>query len=138
MTTALDTNVAIDLLRRRTQLVRERFTRAMTDGRPMVVSLMVFHELMYGAARSAHPSTQRANVVALLQDVPVERLDEADMTAAAELRAQLSRRGLGIGPYDALIAGQALNRGWTLVTANSREFSRIEGLAIEDWSQPTT
>jgi tRNA(fMet)-specific endonuclease VapC len=40
-----------------------------------------------------------------------------------------------IGPFDTLIAGQALARGMTLVTANMREFSRVEGLRLEDWTQ---
>jgi tRNA(fMet)-specific endonuclease VapC len=48
----------------------------------------------------------------------------------------LRRRGQAIGPLDGLIAGQALARSWTLVTANRREFDRIEGLNVIDWTQP--
>jgi tRNA(fMet)-specific endonuclease VapC len=51
------------------------------------------------------------------------------------LRAILEAQKQPIGPYDTLIAGQALARGYTLVTANYREFSRVEGLLWEDWSQ---
>ena len=58
--------------------------------------------------------------------------------AAGAIRSELEAQGLPIGPYDVLIAGQALARGLVLVTANTREFARVEGLAIEDWSAPLT
>ena len=59
--------------------------------------------------------------------------DREDARRAGELRAQLSVAGTPIGPYDVLIAGQALARGLTLVTHNTREFGRIAGLKFEDW-----
>ena len=58
------------------------------------------------------------------------------MAVSATVRANLRRRGLNIGAYDLLIAGQALARGWTVVTANTREFARIEGLNVIDWTAP--
>ncbi len=63
----------------------------------------------------------------------VVEFDAEDAMAAGKLRAELERGGVGIGPFDTLIAGQALRRGYTLVTANTREFSRVPGLLIEDW-----
>ena len=60
--------------------------------------------------------------------------DEEDARISGEIRAQLAKKGTPIGPYDVLIAGQALARGLTLVTANTREFSRVEGLRLVDWS----
>jgi tRNA(fMet)-specific endonuclease VapC len=68
--------------------------------------------------------------------VEIEPFDEADMSAAAKLSAMLIDRGQKIGPYDLLIAGQALARDWTVVTANTREFSRIEELNVIDWTVP--
>jgi tRNA(fMet)-specific endonuclease VapC len=68
---------------------------------------------------------------------PYETLDfsiEAAL-AAAKIRATLEKAGTPIGSYDLLIAGQALARGLTLVTANSREFSRVDGLKIIDWTE---
>jgi tRNA(fMet)-specific endonuclease VapC len=56
--------------------------------------------------------------------------------AAATLRAALHRRGRPVGAYDSLIAGLALARGLVLVTANEREFQRLEGLAVENWRKP--
>ncbi len=136
MTIALDTNVAIDLLRRRSLLVRQRFVQALSDRRPMLISLIVFHELRYGLAVSPRPTAHRAQLDFLLKDLEIEPLSERDVVTAAEIRARLRQPGKGIGPYDSLIAGQALNRGWTLVTANTREFARVEGLILEDWTLP--
>ena len=56
-----------------------------------------------------------------------------DVQLEIAVRAALRRRGTPIGPYDVLIAGCAMARGLTLVTANSSEFSRIAGLTLDDW-----
>ena len=54
---------------------------------------------------------------------------------AGRLRAELARAGTPIGPYDAMIAGHARSRGFVLVTNNTREFSRVSGLRLDDWTQ---
>ena len=136
MTLSLDSNVAIDLLRGRDLAVRERFMRRVADEAPIHVSVIVLHELMYGAERSARSAEHRAMVGFLLRDMTIEPLSESDALAAARTRARLGREGRPIGPYDVLIAGQALNRGWTLATSKVREFERVEGLRIEDWTRP--
>jgi tRNA(fMet)-specific endonuclease VapC len=59
--------------------------------------------------------------------------DEAAATAFGQLRAALERQGKPIGPYDMLIAAQALSRGFVLVTDNVDEFGRIHGLRLENW-----
>ena len=60
--------------------------------------------------------------------------DEEDARAAGRVRAELAAAGTPIGAYDILIAGQAVRSGATLVTADSREFARVRGLAWEDWT----
>jgi tRNA(fMet)-specific endonuclease VapC len=65
---------------------------------------------------------------------PFLPFDEADARAAGEVRAALKRLGTPIGTLDVLIAGQARARDLIVVTANCREFERVEGLAIEDWT----
>ena len=74
----------------------------------------------------------RLNAQGIVEILP---FDEADARAAGEVRAQLERVGQPIGAYDALIAGQAVRRGLTLVTANAREFERVDGLMCEDWAR---
>ena len=134
MTLALDTNVFIDLMRGRQPLVRRRHAAALLSEQVLVTSLVVFHELHFGIASSHNHVAEAGAVEIVLRGIPVEALAEPDMICAAEIRARLRRPGLPIGPYDALIAGQALARGWTLVTSNVREFERVEGLNLENWA----
>lgn len=134
MTLALDTNVFIDLTHGRRRQIEERFIKATLAVGPIVTSVIVHHELQFGVFASRDPAEAAENLANLMRQIVVEPLSEEDVTAAARLRATLKRAGTPIGPYDLLIAGQALNRGWTLVTSNTREFSRVEGLALEDWS----
>lgn len=134
MTLALDTNVFIDLTHGRRRGIEDRFIEAVLSSRPMVVSVIVHHELQFGVFASRDPATADEILAGLMRDVAIEPLSQEDVTVAARVRAMLKQMGTPIGPYDLLIAGQALNRGWTLVTANTREFERVPGLALEDWS----
>ena len=136
MTACLDTNVLVDILNDRRPVVRRRYESELGSERKIVVSSLAAHELMFGALISPKPDLHAELVRRLLSDHDVAEWTPSDAYAVARLRAQLRREGRTIGSFDALMAGQALNRGWTLVTANTREFSRIEGLAIEDWSRP--
>ncbi len=87
--------------------------------------------LFHGAYRSARQSQN----LALLDGLRLAALefDNEDARQAGEIRAALAAAGTPIGPYDVLIAGQALARGLVLVTHNAGEFSRVSGLLIEDW-----
>ena len=95
----------------------------------------MLHELWYGVSKSARRDYNTERVQTFLSG-PIELLsfDDADARAAGEVRAELERAGSPIGAYDALIAGQSVRRGITLVTANTGEFSRVEGLMWEDWA----
>jgi tRNA(fMet)-specific endonuclease VapC len=97
---------------------------------------VVWHELAYGVHLSQHPLRERSRIESALARVRRIELDAQDAEAAAMLRAKLRRSGQEIGAYDSLIAGQALAKGWTLVTANTREFARVEGLSVVDWTRP--
>jgi tRNA(fMet)-specific endonuclease VapC len=79
---------------------------------------------------------QNANRLTAFLNNAVEILDytERDAQAAGEIRAELERQGQRIGEYDTLIAGQAFSRNLILVTANTREFDRVKGLIVENWS----
>ena len=131
---ALDTNVIVELVRGKRRPVRERFERALAGGDRLVASLVVLHELRYGCELHHDPAGELRRVQTVLSDVEIEPLDETDIVVAAKLRSRLTKLGRSIGAYDTLIAGQGLARDWTLVTANTREFSRIEGLKVIDWT----
>jgi tRNA(fMet)-specific endonuclease VapC len=136
VTLSIDTNILVELIRSRKPQVRQHLERARAEGQSFMASLIVFHELQFGAERHAQPARQRANIDKVLMGVEVAPFDAADMITAATIRAELAGRGRPIGPYDLLIAGQALARGWTVVTANTTEFARIDRLNVIDWTAP--
>ncbi len=135
MTFSLDTNVLIDLLNRRHLGLRIRYDSEFVGGAQMVIPALAAHEVIYGALISSDPERHVTAAQDLLRRHEVVDWSAADALAAARLRLDLRRRGETIGSVDTFIAGQALNRGWTLVTANTREFSRVEGLQVEDWTK---
>ena len=136
---ALDTNACIAIINGTSVTVRSRFKRALAEGGVVCVSTVVLHELWYGVAKSTRRdyNTERVQMF-LAGPLAVLEFDDADARAAGEVRAELERQAVPIGAYDALIAGQAVRRGLTLVTANTREFARVEGLLWEDWSGAST
>jgi tRNA(fMet)-specific endonuclease VapC len=95
------------------------------------ISSIVVHELFFGAYKGKRTAENLARVEAL--QFEVLDFDAEDARQAGELRAMLAAAGMPIGPYDVLIAGQAVARGLTLITHNIREFQRISSLSVEDW-----
>ena len=73
---------------------------------------------------------------AIFADLVQAPFDAPAAAEAACIRVELEARGVAIGPLDLMIAATALSLGATLVTNNTREFSRIEGLRLEDWTKP--
>jgi tRNA(fMet)-specific endonuclease VapC len=132
----LDTNACIDLINGSSVPVRARFKEAIAAGSIMCVSTVVLHELWYGVSKSSRRESNTARLQVFLTG-PFEILDwdDADARAAGEVRSQLESEGRMIGAYDALIAAQAVRRGITLVTANAKEFKRVDGLMWEDWAR---
>jgi tRNA(fMet)-specific endonuclease VapC len=126
----LDTNLCIRVLRDRPASVRKRFNE---HGDGLCISTMVLTELLHGAAKSARPIENRRAVEDFAARLVVLPFDEAAADHAADIRADLERKGKAIGAYDLLIAGHARSRGLTLITGNLREFQRVAGLRSEDW-----
>jgi len=105
-----------------------------TSPRDLAIPSVVAYEIEFGTLRA--PSLRRRaaadTLLARLQQVP---FDHAAARDAAHIRFELERRGLAIGPMDLVIAGTALSRGAVLVTHNTREFSRVKGLHLADWTR---
>ena len=131
----LDTNAVIALLKDQPPNVRNRLRRLVRPGVSIAVSTIVLYELWYGVARSQRrrENAERLRVF-LSGNIDVARFDEDDAVTAGDLRAALEAAGTPIGPYDLLIAAQALRRSATLVTANVSEFARVRGLDWQDWT----
>lgn len=134
----LDTNAVIAILKNRPASVRARLRRAISRGGAITVSSVVLYELWYGVARSERrrENAERLRIF-LSGNIDIASFDEEDAAAAGELRAALEMAGSPIGPYDLLIAAQALRNKATVVTANVSEFARVRGLAWQDWTTST-
>ncbi|MEL7978017.1 type II toxin-antitoxin system VapC family toxin [Isoptericola sp. F-RaC21] len=126
----LDTNILIALLRDEGDAARPRLRAA--EGR-IAVSTISEMELEFGIERSRDPVRNRQAVDELLSLVEIVPFETTAAMHAGRIRAVLAGRGTPIGPYDALIAGQARSLGMVVVTNNVREFSRVPGLEVEDW-----
>jgi len=127
----LDTNICIFTIKNRPQRVREAFIRFQDQ---LCVSSVTMMELVYGAEKSANPGKNLAIVEGFSSRLEVLPYDEPAASHTGELRAELGRLGTPVGPYDALIAGHARSRGLIVVTNNRREFDRVPGLRVEDWT----
>lgn len=130
----LDTNTCIRYLNGRSPEVLNRLNATLeTD---ICVCSVVKFELRYGALRSQAREKTLAQQEKFLNRFISLPFDEKAHLHAAQIRADLANAGTPIGPYDLLIAAIALANDLILVTHNTREFSRVAGLRIEDWETP--
>ncbi|MEH1766685.1 MAG: type II toxin-antitoxin system VapC family toxin [Nostoc sp.] len=127
----LDTNACIVYLNRHISGVRQRLT--MLSPQDVAVCSVVKGELLYGAMRSNNPVRTLALQEAFLNNFISLPFDDAAATIFGRIRAELAANGTPIGPYDLQIAAIAMANNLILVTHNVREFSRVNGLQIEDW-----
>jgi tRNA(fMet)-specific endonuclease VapC len=130
MTHLLDTDTCIGVLRQRPGMVEKLSQVAPTD---CAVSMVTVYELFCGLAKAQDPARERQKVERFISAIIEIPLDRASAEAAANIRAELERLGTSIGPYDLLIAGQAISHGLTLITNNVREYQRVIGLKIDSW-----
>jgi tRNA(fMet)-specific endonuclease VapC len=126
----LDTDTCIDVLRGVNTVV-QRLRRLSPDD--CSVSAISAFELYAGVHLVRHPEREKRRVDDFLDVVTVVAFDRVTGQEAARLRAELRSAGRPIGPYDLLIAAQAIRSNYILVSANVREFSRIESLRLESW-----
>ena len=126
----LDTNAANSLSRETPSFMERRLGFSPRD---FGISAIVAFEMFYGAYRGTRTQANLREMDRLqLEIVP---FDESDAQAAGKIRAAPQKLGTPIGPYDILIAGQALARDLTLISRNIREFSRVDGLRVENWEE---
>ena len=129
----LDTNAVISLLRKNSKSLTDRVLRC-SEGE-ISLSTIVCHELYFGAYKSRKVSFNLETLRLFFRDFVILPFDEEDARAAGEIRGRLAKVGKSIGPYDVLIAGQALARGLVLISHNVREFERVSELQLEDWTR---
>ncbi|MBF2017828.1 MAG: type II toxin-antitoxin system VapC family toxin [Rivularia sp. T60_A2020_040] len=131
----LDTNACIVYLNRPMSSVQKRLQSL--SSRDIAVCSVVKAELFYGAMRSNNPQRTLVLQSAFLNNFVSLPFDDNAATIYGRIRASLAASGTPIGPYDLQIAAIALANNLILVTHNVREFSRVNGLHIEDWEEET-
>lgn len=128
----LDTNACIAVINQNPPQVRQRLLLTAPD--EIAISAIVRYELAYSVCNSQQPARNQANLTHFLRYVQVLEWGEAQSVVAAQIRCELARQGTPIGHYDTLIAAHARALDVTLISHNTREFGRIDGLRIEDWA----
>ena len=129
----LDSNVCILYINGRSRSIAHKLKVTPLD--QIAVCSIVKAELYYGARRSHNPETTRAGQETFLSLFPSLSFDDAAADYYSQIRAELARQGTPIGPNDLMIAAIALANDLTLVTHNTREFSRVSDLHFEDWEE---
>lgn len=127
----LDTNIWIYAMKGRFPEVRQRLEALPLDR--VYLSDIVVGELAFGWENSTNSTASRRIVESYLASFPTLSTDTATAKKYGQIRQSLQTKGTPIGMNDVWIAAQALTHKLTLVTHNTREFSRVEGLKLEDW-----
>lgn len=128
----LDTDTCIYALKQNEAVLRHLLSTARQD---VVISVITEAELRTGAVKSSSPVKTLHLIENFLRPLAILDFTSSDAITYATVRAKLERSGTPIGPLDTLIASQAVARGLTLVSNNEREFRRITGLAIANWTR---
>jgi tRNA(fMet)-specific endonuclease VapC len=127
----LDTNICIFIKNKKPYHVLHKLKSILDKG--VVVSSITVAELHYGVYKSQQIGKNRISLIEFLAPFEIICFDDEDAEKFGIIKAELSKQGNIIGPYDLLIASQAIAKDLILVTNNTNEFSRIPDLKLEDW-----
>lgn len=128
----LDTNIVIYVIKRRPEELLNTFNAYSGQ---MCISSMTLAELIHGVEKSSLPERNRRNVEDFVSRLDVLSYDDSAAAHYGDIRADLERKGAIIGINDLHIAGHARSQGLILITNNTKEFQRVEGLRIIDWTR---
>jgi tRNA(fMet)-specific endonuclease VapC len=127
----LDTNICIYALKQHPKVIKRLLAESRSD---VALSVISEGELRTGAAKSVSATRTARLLENFLSPLTVIEFTSADALAYADVRSKLERAGTPIGPLDTLIAAQAVARKLTLVSNNEREFGRVHGLSLINWT----
>jgi tRNA(fMet)-specific endonuclease VapC len=129
----LDTNICIKVIRKQSAFATARLQNRLRD---VAISSITYSELAFGAAKSTDPQLNLLLLNNFCSPLSILPYDDAAGATYGPVRAYLESVGSPIGPLDTLIAAHALALGLILVTDNQREFRRVPGLTVENWTKP--
>ena len=128
----LDTNICIYAIKNKPEsVIRKVLAQNPED---LCISVITYAELMHGVEKSQAVEKNRIAMSLFLSAITVLDFNSRAAEVYGEIRAELEKQGTPIGPMDLLIAGHAKSQNLVLVTNNTREFVRVPGLQIEDWT----
>jgi len=128
----LDTDICIFAIKKRSEIVLMKLKEKISDG--IYISSLTVAELEFGVENSKRIEKNRIALIKFLSIFNILNFDDTDAIAYGRLKTDLRKQGRIIGPIDMLLAAQALNKELIFVTNNVKEFERVRGLKIEDWS----
>ena len=126
----LDTNTLIYFFKGLGDVAKNLFEHS---PKQIAIPTIVVYELQVGIAKSTSPQKREKQLKTLFSQVEIMDFTSKEAKASAKIRANLESRGEPIGPMDTLIAGYALAHNYTLVTNNTKEFGKIDGIKLENW-----
>ena len=126
----LDTDICIYVIKSRPSNLRDTFNQYNDQ---LSISSVTLAELLYGVEKSARTEHNLGVVESFSARLEVLPFGEKAASHSGQVRAQLEAAGTPIGPYDLMIAGHARSEGLVLVTNNTGEFERVDGLRLENW-----
>jgi len=131
----LDTNIVIYVIKRRPAELINVFNKHADQ---MCISSITLAELIHGAEKSSLPEKNMKIVEDFISRLEVLSYDSEAAMHYGDIRADLEKKGIPVGVNDLHIAGHARSRGLIIVTNNTKEFTRVEGLRITDWTVGNT
>jgi len=128
----LDTNICVYMINKDPKKILEKVNNL--NPLDIKISSITVAELEYGASKSINRDKNRSSVKRFLSSFEILNFDTTDAEIYGIIRADLERNGIIIGPYDLQLAAQALRWNYIFVTNNTKEFKRIIGLKLENWT----
>ena len=129
----LDTNIYIYAIKYKPEKVLQKLKEV--EPEDVCVSSVTYAELVHGVEKSAAVEKNRLALFMLLANIEILDFDVDAADCYGKIRADLEKKGTPIGPLDMMIAGHAQSLGYTVVTNNVKEFSRVSNLKIENWAE---
>ena len=136
MKVMLDTNICIAIIKRKPPQVLKRFTAYKVG--EIGISSVTLAEFVFGVANSQHQEKNQAALDQFVLPLEIAGFDHEAAKVYGQVRATLEKKGTPIGALDTMIGAHALALGAMLATNDTREFSRIKGLAVVDWLDSAT
>ena len=127
----LDTNSCIFIIKHRPENVVRKFMELDSDD--ICISSITYAELAHGVEKSQARKKNRMALTLLLSEIQIVPFDDLAAQVYGVVRADLQKKGMPIGPLDTWIAAHAIALNLTLVTNNTKEFARVDGLSLDDW-----